>query len=40
MYVCPDHITGEPFWKAMGFTDSGKIDPDDNKPIFIKIINE
>lgn len=40
MYVCPDPVTGEPFWKAMGFSDSGKFDPDDKKPIFIKEITE
>ena len=39
-YVCPDPVTGEPFWKAMGFYDSGKYDPDDKKPIFIKNITE
>ena len=38
MYVCPDAVTGVPFWKAMGFSDSGKIDPDDKKPIYIKAI--
>ncbi len=38
MYVCPDTVTGIPFWKAMGFSDSGKIDPDDEKPIYIKTI--
>lgn len=36
MYVCPDPVTGDPFWKAMGFADSGKFDPDDRAPIFIK----
>lgn len=36
MYVCPDAVTGEPFWKANGYHDSGKIDPDDKKPIYIK----
>lgn len=40
MYVCPDPVTGEPFWKAMGFSDSGKFDPDDKKPIFIKEITD
>ena len=38
MYVCPDAVTGVPFWKAMGFSNSGKIDPDDKKPIYIKTI--
>lgn len=36
MYICPDAVTGEPFWKANGYKDSGKIDPDDKKPIYIK----
>lgn len=36
MYICPDSVTGEPFWKANGYADSGKIDPDDKKPIYIK----
>lgn len=38
MYICPDAVTGEPFWKANGYKDSGKIDPDDKKPIYIKKI--
>ena len=36
MYICPDSVTGEPFWKSNGYVDSGKIDPDDKKPIYIK----
>ena len=35
-YVCPDMVTGIPFWEKMGFSDSGKIDPDDKKPIYTK----
>ena len=38
IYVCPDSVTGIPFWKAMGFSSSGKFDPDDDKPIYIKDI--
>lgn len=38
MYICPDAVTGEPFWKANGYKNSGKIDPDDKKPIYIKKI--
>lgn len=38
MYTSPDPVTGEPFWSAMGFEDSGKIDPDDRLPIYIKSI--
>lgn len=36
LYLTPDGVTGEPFWKAMGFTDSRKIDPDNKMPIYIK----
>jgi ribosomal-protein-alanine N-acetyltransferase len=36
MYLCPDPVTGKPFWKSKGYTDSGKIDPDDKRPIYIK----
>ena len=35
-YLCPDSVTGVPFWTAMGFEDSGLIDPDDKKNIYIK----
>ncbi len=38
MYLCPDSVTGMPFWAAMGFCDSGKFDPDDKKPIYVKRI--
>ena len=38
MYLCPDSATGVPFWRAMGFADSGKIDPDDRKPIYMRDI--
>jgi GNAT superfamily N-acetyltransferase len=38
MYICPDPVTGEQFWKAMGFVDSGKIDPDNKLPIYTKNI--
>lgn len=40
MYVCPDPVTGIPFWRTMGFADSGKLDPDDKKMIYIKCIRE
>ena len=38
IYICPDSVTGEPFWRTNGYVDSGKIDPDDKKPIYIKEI--
>mgnify|MGYP002644932240 CR=1 FL=1 len=40
MYVCPDSVTGIPFWRTMGFSDSGKFDPDNKKFIYIKCIHE
>lgn len=36
MYLTPNEISGEPFWCSLGFVDSGKIDPDNHKPIYIK----
>lgn len=36
IYLCPDSVTGKPFWAANGYKDSGKIDPDNQKPIYIK----
>jgi len=36
LYCCPDPVTGEPFWRAMGFEDSGIFDPDDRLNIFMK----
>jgi len=35
LYCCPDPVTGEPFWRAMGFEDSGIFDPDDRLNIFM-----
>ena len=36
IFLTCDTITGEPFWIAMGYNDSGKIDPDNNLPVYIK----
>ena len=36
IYLTPDRVTGIPFWTSLGFNDSGKIDPDDRKPIYTK----
>ena len=36
IYLTPDGVTGEPFWKAVGFADSGQTDPDNKMPIYIK----
>ena len=38
IYLTSDTITGVPFWIAMGFIESGKIDPDNKLPIYIKNI--
>ncbi|MCL2300319.1 MAG: GNAT family N-acetyltransferase [Firmicutes bacterium] len=35
LYCCPDPVTGEPFWRAMGFEDSGILDPDDKLNIYM-----
>lgn len=36
IYLTSDTAGGVPFWRAMGFTDSGKRDPDTNIPIYVK----
>ncbi|GAA0121876.1 hypothetical protein UT300018_11920 [Clostridium faecium] len=36
MYLTPEEVSGEPFWSSLGFKDSGKIDPDNHEPIYIK----
>lgn len=36
MYLTPEEVSGEPFWYTLGFVDSGKIDPDNHRPIYIK----
>jgi len=37
-HICltANHSTGEPFWIAMGFNDTGKIDTDNNLPVYVK----
>jgi GNAT superfamily N-acetyltransferase len=36
MYLTSDPITGEPFWKSLGFEDTGEISPENNLKIFEK----
>lgn len=36
IYLTPDGVTGEPFWTALGFENSGNLDPDNKKFIYIK----
>lgn len=38
IYLTPDSASGIPFWRALGFMDSGKIDPDNKMPIYIREI--
>jgi len=40
IYLTPDETSGEPFWVSLGFVDSGKVDPDNNRPIYIKKIKQ
>ena len=35
LYLCPEPNIGEPFWSAVGFFDSGIVDPDEKLPIFM-----
>ncbi len=35
-YVVPDLVTGVPFWESLGFENSGILDPDDKKLIYVK----
>ncbi len=39
IYLTPDSGSGIPFWKNAGFRDSGKTDPDNKMPIYIKEIH-
>ncbi len=36
MYLTADPVTGKPFWRAMGFTATGILSPDNGQEIFIK----
>ena len=38
IYLTSDTVAGVPFWGAMGFSESGKIDPDNKMPIYIKSV--
>ena len=40
VYLCPDGVTGAPFWAAMGYADSGLIDPDDHLPIYLRELTD
>ena len=36
IYLTPDSVSGVPFWERVGFRNSGKTDPDNKMPIYIK----
>lgn len=38
MYLTSDPITGEPFWKAMGFENTGKVSPENGLLIYEKCV--
>lgn len=38
IYLTPDENNGEAFWDSLGFINSGKKDPDNHMPIYIKEI--
>jgi hypothetical protein len=38
LYLTADETGGKPFWVSLGFVDSGKVDPDNSLPIYIKKI--
>jgi ribosomal protein S18 acetylase RimI-like enzyme len=40
IYLTPDETSGEPFWVSLGFVNSGKVDPDNHMPIYIKKIGQ
>lgn len=40
IYLTPDSASGVPFWESVGFSDCGKIDPDNKMPIFLKPVYE
>jgi GNAT superfamily N-acetyltransferase len=37
-YLTPDNESGVPFWKSLGFADTGKIDPDNKMPIYMRTL--
>lgn len=40
IYLTPDSASGVPFWQSLGFSDCGKIDPDNKMPIYLIDISE
>jgi len=40
MFLTPEEVSAEAFWGSVGFVDSGKTDPDNHKPIYIKKVEK
>lgn len=40
IYLTPDSANAVLFWESVGFSDCGKIDPDNKMPIYLKDINK
>ena len=38
VFLTPDPVTGEPFWRSVGYSDSLLTDPDNKMPIWVKRI--
>ncbi|MDR2686556.1 MAG: GNAT family N-acetyltransferase [Oscillospiraceae bacterium] len=38
VFLTPDPVTGEPFWRSAGYRDSQLTDPDNRMPIYLKKI--
>jgi ribosomal protein S18 acetylase RimI-like enzyme len=38
VFLTPDPVTGEPFWRSAGYRDSQMTDPDNGRPIYVKTI--
>jgi len=38
VFLTPDPVTGEPFWRSAGYRDTGLTDPDNRMPIYAKTI--
>jgi len=39
VFLTPDPVTGEPFWRSVGYRDTGLTDPDNRRPIYVKTID-
>ena len=39
-FLLPDPVTGDPFWKSVGYTDCQLKNPDDQRPIYTKALQK